>query len=119
MNVIGPIVPKASNDHRFILVTIDYFTKWIEATSYCNVTIGVVLKFIEKELICHYGLPEDIITDNAKNLNNKMMDELFSTSIEATPFSLAYGMEAVLSLEVEISSLRVIMEAKLDEAEWI
>ncbi|KAA0037801.1 hypothetical protein E5676_scaffold968G00130 [Cucumis melo var. makuwa] len=76
MDVIGPIDPKASNDHRFILVAIDYFTKWIEAASYYNVTRGVVLKFIKKELICRYGLLEGIITDNAKNLNNKMMDKL-------------------------------------------
>ncbi|KAA0037783.1 Retrovirus-related Pol polyprotein from transposon 17.6 [Cucumis melo var. makuwa] len=176
MDVIGPIDPKASNGHHFILVAIDYFTKWIEAASYCNVTRGVVLKFIKKELICRYGLPEGIITDNAKNLNNKMMDKLYKqfkinhqnstlyrpkmngaveaanknikriiekmtitykdwhemlpfalheyrtsvrTSIGATPFSLVYGMEAVLPLEVEIPSLRVLMEAKLDEAEWI
>ena len=39
-------------------------------------------------------------------------------STGATPFSLVYGMEAVLPLEVEIPSLRVIMEAKLSEAEW-
>ena len=37
----------------------------------------------------------------------------------ATPFSLVYGMEAVLPIEVEISSLRVLMEAKLEEAEWV
>ncbi|KAA0063219.1 hypothetical protein E5676_scaffold556G00030 [Cucumis melo var. makuwa] len=77
MNVIGPSDSKASNGHRFILVAIDYFTKWIEAASYCNVIRGVVLKFIKKELICRYGLPERISTDNAKNLNNKMMDELY------------------------------------------
>ncbi|KAE8657736.1 PCF11P-similar protein 4 [Hibiscus syriacus] len=47
MDVIGQILPKASNGHRFILVAIDYFTK--------------------------YGLPERIISDNALNLNNKMM----------------------------------------------
>ncbi|KAA0053497.1 hypothetical protein E5676_scaffold522G00130 [Cucumis melo var. makuwa] len=75
MDVIGPIDLKASNGHRFILVAIDYFTKWIEAASYCNVT-RVVLRFIEKELICRYVLPKGIITDNAKNLNNKMMDKL-------------------------------------------
>ena len=40
------------------------------------------------------------------------------SSTGATPFSLVYGMEAVLPLEVEIPSLRVIMEAKLSEAEW-
>ncbi|KAA0061977.1 RNA-directed DNA polymerase [Cucumis melo var. makuwa] len=176
MDVIGPIDPKASNGHRFILVAIDYFTKWIETASYYNVTRGVVLKFIKKELICRYGLPEGIITDHAKNLNNKMMDELceqfkinhrnstlyrpkmngaveatnnnikriiekmtitykdwhemlpftlhgYRTSVRTstgeTPFSLVYGMEVVLPLEVEIPSLRVLMEAKLDEAEWI
>ncbi|PKI78913.1 hypothetical protein CRG98_000686, partial [Punica granatum] len=31
IDVIGPINPKASNRHQFILVAIDYFTKWIEA----------------------------------------------------------------------------------------
>src|SRR4030042_2914234 len=40
------------------------------------------------------------------------------TSTGATPFSLVYGMEAVLPVEVEIPSLRVLMEAKLTEAEW-
>ncbi|XP_012482869.1 uncharacterized protein LOC105797436 [Gossypium raimondii] len=41
------------------------------------------------------------------------------TSTGATPFSLVYEMEAVLPIEVEIHSLRVLAELKLDEAEWI
>ena len=39
------------------------------------------------------------------------------TSTRATPFSLVYGMEVVLPVEVEIPSLGVIMETKLTEAE--
>ena len=39
------------------------------------------------------------------------------TSTGETPFSLVYGMEVVLLIEVEIPSLMAIMEAKLDEAE--
>jgi len=39
-------------------------------------------------------------------------------STGATPFSLVYGMEAVLTFEVEIPSLRVLMKAQLEEAEW-
>ncbi|KAI5425782.1 hypothetical protein KIW84_031557 [Lathyrus oleraceus] len=38
IDMIGMIEPKASNGHRFILVAIDYFTKWVEAASYANVT---------------------------------------------------------------------------------
>ena len=51
--------------HRFILVAIDYFTKWVEASSYAHVTQKVVKKFIEKDLICRYGPPDKIVTDNA------------------------------------------------------
>ena len=39
------------------------------------------------------------------------------TSTRATPFSLVYGMEAVLPFEVEILSLRVLMKTQLEEAE--
>ena len=48
----------------------------MEASSYANVTRKVVAKFTKREIICIYGLPSRIITDNATNLNNKMMSEL-------------------------------------------
>lgn len=35
----------------------------------------------------------------------------------ATPYALVYSMEVVLTIEVEISSLRILMETKLEEAE--
>ncbi|KAI5436135.1 hypothetical protein KIW84_022547 [Lathyrus oleraceus] len=41
------------------------------------------------------------------------------TSTGATPFSLVYGMEAFLPIEVEFPSLRLITDVKLDEAEWV
>ena len=41
------------------------------------------------------------------------------TSTGATPYSLAYGMEAVLPVEVEIPSLRILREAELEEAKWV
>ena len=40
------------------------------------------------------------------------------TSIGITPYSLVYGMEAVMPLEVKIPSLRVLMDSELQEAEW-
>ncbi|WJX45728.1 hypothetical protein P8452_32589 [Trifolium repens] len=76
IDMIGRIEPKASNGHRFILVAIDYFTKWVEAASYANVTKQVVVRFIKNHIICRYGVPNRIITDNGTNLNNKMMKDL-------------------------------------------
>ena len=75
-DIIGPISPKASNGHRFILVAIDYFTKWIEASSFTNITKGVVIRFIKRDIVARYGTPEAIITDNDTNLNNRSVEEL-------------------------------------------
>ncbi|XP_027337849.1 uncharacterized protein LOC113851537 [Abrus precatorius] len=80
IDVIGHIEPKVSNGHRFILVAINYFTKWFEATSYASVTQNVVVRFIKKDLICQYGLPSKLIIDNNTNLYNKMMKELYDNS---------------------------------------
>ena len=172
-DVIGLITTKASNGHRFIFVVIDYFTKWVEVASYASVTRSVICRFNKKEIICRYGIPKKIISDNATNLNNKKMVQIYEQfkikhhnftlyrpkmigavkaanknvkkimakmtdtykdwheklpfalhayriavrpSTRATPFSLVYGMEAVLSIEVEILPLRVLMEAKLEQS---
>jgi len=40
------------------------------------------------------------------------------TLTRTTPYSLVYGMEAVMPLEVEIPSLRVLMDSELKEAQW-
>ncbi|PKI59358.1 hypothetical protein CRG98_020249 [Punica granatum] len=76
MDVIGPVNPKASNGHLFILVAIDYFTKWIEAITLASVTAKAVAHFLKRDIIARYGVPATLITDNAKNLNNKLIDEL-------------------------------------------
>ncbi|XP_070013843.1 uncharacterized protein [Nicotiana sylvestris] len=41
------------------------------------------------------------------------------TSVGATPYSLVYGTEAVIPAEVEIPSLRIIVEAEIDDDEWV
>ncbi|XP_070015982.1 uncharacterized protein [Nicotiana sylvestris] len=46
MDVIGLIKPTASNRHKFILVAIDYFTKWVEAALYKPVTKKVIADFV-------------------------------------------------------------------------
>ena len=42
----------------------------------------------------------------------------FRTSTRATPYSLVYGMEAVLLVEIEMGSLRVALEQQILKADW-
>ena len=63
IDIIGKISPKSSNGHEFILVVIDYFTKWVEATSYARLTSSRVASFIISHIICRYGIPHELISD--------------------------------------------------------
>ncbi|XP_016681333.2 uncharacterized protein [Gossypium hirsutum] len=65
------------------------------------------------------------MTETYKDWHEKLPFALYAyrtsvrTSTRATPFSLVYGMEVVLSIEVEIPSLRVLMETRSEESEWV
>ena len=76
IDVIGPMIFKVSNGHEYILVAIDYFTKWVEAASYKSVTQVVVAWFLKHNIICRYGKLKELITDNGANLNRKMIQQL-------------------------------------------
>ncbi|XP_070010751.1 uncharacterized protein [Nicotiana sylvestris] len=41
------------------------------------------------------------------------------TSVEAIPYLLVYGTEAIIPAEVEIPSLRIIVEAEIEDSEWV
>jgi hypothetical protein len=76
IDVIGMIKPSASNGHRFILVAIDYFTKWVEAESYKILTAVQVSQFIRKNIIYWYGVPQAFVSDNGSHFKGRVL-ELF------------------------------------------
>ena len=64
IDIIGQIHPTASNGHEFILIAIDYFTKWVEAALYKVLNSKKVTQFIHTNIIYRYGVPHEIISDN-------------------------------------------------------
>ncbi|KAL0758569.1 hypothetical protein Bca101_074719 [Brassica carinata] len=76
MDVVGPLVPSGPAQLRFLLVLTDYFTKWIEAEAFSNVTSTTVTSFIWKNIICRHGLPYEIVTDNGPQFISKIFNDL-------------------------------------------
>ena len=106
IDIIGKISPKSSSRHEFILVAIDYFTKWVEAA---NKNIKRILrKMVETSRDWSEKPPFALWAYRTS----------FRTSTGATPYSLVYGMEAVLPIEIEMGSLRVTLEQQISETEW-
>jgi hypothetical protein len=91
IDVIGTIHPAASNGHRFILVAIDYFTKWVEATSYKAVIAVVTERFIRNNIVARYGVPHAIIFDNGSNFIAKRIEEYLQNLPEVLYSQSAYG----------------------------
>jgi len=65
MDILGPF-PKATGQHKFLLVTVDYFTKWVEAEAVASITEREVRKFIWKTIIIRFGVPKAMIFDNSR-----------------------------------------------------
>ena len=62
ISIIGKISPKSSSGHEFILVVINYFTKWVEAASYARLTSSGVASFIKSHIIYRYGVSHEPIS---------------------------------------------------------
>ncbi len=53
---------KSSN--RYILVAIDHYSKWCEAKAVADHGAKTAARFLEDEIICRYGVPKFVLTDN-------------------------------------------------------
>jgi len=96
---------------KFLIVPIDYFTKWIEAKPLATITARQVQQFVWKDIICRYDVLHTIITDNGRQFIDKELAKFYTgldikhvtSSVEhpqsttnESPFSLVYGLEAMI-----------------------
>lgn len=65
IDIVGPF-PEAPGRFRFLVVAVDYFTKWVEAAPLTTITGRNILKFVWQNIVCRFGLPRIIISDNGK-----------------------------------------------------
>ncbi|GJY78842.1 reverse transcriptase domain-containing protein [Tanacetum coccineum] len=99
IDIAGPF-PEGPDKVKFLIVAIDYFTKWIEAKPVATITGAQIKKFVWDNIFCRFGLPGEIISDNGKQFRDNLfkdwsLDEGIKAHHGETPFSLTHGTEAV------------------------
>ncbi|KAL2226838.1 UNVERIFIED_CONTAM: Retrovirus-related Pol polyprotein from transposon [Sesamum indicum] len=63
INIVGPF-PPAQAQKKFIIVAVEYFSKWVEAEAVAKISENEVINFIWKNIICRFGIPRILISDN-------------------------------------------------------
>ncbi|GJS48003.1 reverse transcriptase domain-containing protein [Tanacetum coccineum] len=69
IDIAGPFV-EGHDKVKFLIVAIDYFTKWIEAKPVVTITGTQIKKFTWDNIVCRFGLPGEIISDNEKQFRD-------------------------------------------------
>jgi transposase InsO family protein len=73
LDILGPF-PRAQGGYRYLYVAIDKFTNWVEVEPVCTIPARSAVKFI-RGLICHFGVPNRIITDNNSQFTSGLFRE--------------------------------------------
>ena len=68
--------PTSAGGHGYIIVAIDYFTKWAEAMPTYAEDGKAVALFLFNHIIARFGVPQSTITDHGSHFCNQMMEEL-------------------------------------------
>jgi hypothetical protein len=70
--------PASSRGHRYIIVVVDYFTKWVKAMPTFNNDGETTTLFIFNQIVARFDIPKEISTEHGSHFQNKMMSELTS-----------------------------------------
>ena len=89
LDFVGPL-PRTIRGNRYIIVAVDYFTKWPEARAFPEANAENTAIFIYENIICQYGYPQKILSDKGTHFNNQMISKLLKRFQVCHNFSMPY-----------------------------
>nr|GEU60967.1 reverse transcriptase domain-containing protein [Tanacetum cinerariifolium] len=120
IDFMGPFL--SSQGNKYILVVVDYLSKWVEAKALTTNDARVVVKFL-KSLLARFGTPRAIISDcgeNRASWSDKLDDVLwvfrsaFNTPIGCTHYKLMYEKACHFPIELEHKAYWALKHCNFD-----
>ena len=108
-------MPQGKGQVKFLLVTIDYFTKWAEVEALATITEAKIQNFMWKNIICKFGIPRKIISDNGRQFNSQSFRDFYSGLGIKNQFLSSGHRQVNGQTEVTNRTLLKIIKAKLDD----
>ena len=127
IDFMGPF--PASYNNLYILLAVDYVSKWVEAIPTRTNDAKVVAQFLRNNIFTRFGTPRALITDNGTHFCNKVIDKVLHKYGVRHRTSLAYHPQSNGQAEVSNREIKYILEKtvnssrrdwskKIDDALW-
>ncbi|KAJ9546332.1 hypothetical protein OSB04_018875 [Centaurea solstitialis] len=121
IDFMGPF-PMSFNN-QFILVAVDYVSKWVEASACPRNDAKTVINFLQKNIFSRFGTPRALISDEGTHFVNKMLSTVLEKYNIRHKISTAYHPQTNGLAELSNREIKSILEKedwslKLDDALW-
>ncbi|CAM8954730.1 unnamed protein product [Rhodiola kirilowii] len=124
---MGPFPPSYGN--RFILVAVDYVSKWVEAIASPTQDAKVVTKLFKKVIFPRFGVPRTVISDGGAHFKEKQFKALLKKYAVYHKVATPYHPQTSGQVEVSNREIKTILDktvgnsrkdwsSKLDDALW-
>ncbi|XP_049344024.1 uncharacterized protein LOC125808353 [Solanum verrucosum] len=127
IDFMGPFPPSSGN--QYILVAVDYVSKWVKVVALPSNDARVVIKFIKKHIFTRFGTPRAIISDGGKHFINHLVKNLVVKYGIRHKVATAYHPQTNGQVEVSNREVKQILQKsvnaqrkywydKLDDVLW-
>ena len=115
INLIGSL-PTGKWGVKYAIVAVDYFTKLNEAEPLASITTKKSLDFVIQNIVCRYGLPRKIVSDNGTQLESDEFTGFCEKNCIIKSFSSVSRPQGNGQVEVVNKTLKASMKKRLEEA---
>ena len=111
--------PTALRQLKFLVVGIDYFTKWVEAEPLATITEKSIRTFVWRNIICRYGIPRVLVSNNGKQFENGAFRDFYLELGIKNHYSSPAHSQANEQVEVTNRTLLKIIKTQLEGVKGI
>ena len=98
--MLGPL-PPAQGNLRYVVVVVEYFSKWIEAKPLATITSVTIQKFFWQNIVCRFGVSKAITVDNGTQFDSEAFRE-FCDQIARRSISHQFDIRSQMDLLKEL-----------------
>ena len=114
LDILGPL-PLGKDQCKFVIVVVDYFTKWAEDEPLAIITEQKIRNFVWRAIICRFGIPRALVSDNGKQFDNSKFRDFCAELGIKNYYSSPAHPQSNGQAEVTIRTLKAALKTKLED----